>query len=339
MERVKAAYGSWKSPVSASAVAQASSSVGSVVVDPEDRGRVYWIESRPQEGGRYALLSKSVDDVSESLAVEHLADAKWNVRTAVHEYGGGAYTVRGGTLVFSNWSDGGMYVLDLKTAGQEPRRVGEQDCRYASFAIHPGMAWAVCVREDHREKGAGEPKNSLVAVGLQPNAGADRVLYSSSDFVSSPTFDSAGSQLAFFSWDHPEMNWDATVLRHAAVHATVDVLSVTELGPVAGHDARESIYQPRFDSGGVLHFIGDRSGFWNPYHVDVRNGGQVQSSLAQPVDADFAGPEWVFGESTLLPVAASRVAVTYSEQGVRRVGVLDAESHGIEQMALPADPV
>ncbi|KAJ1863586.1 Esterase lipase thioesterase active site [Coemansia sp. RSA 2703] len=336
MEKVAAAYGSWKSAVSASAVAQASSSVGSVVVDPSDTRRVYWLESRPQEGGRYALLSKPIDEAS-APATEHLADVKWNVRTAVHEYGGGAYTVRGGTLVFSNWSDGGMYVVDLSADGEEPRRVGEQGCRYASFAVHPGMDWAVCVREDHRV--AGEPQNSLVAVGLRPDAGADRVLYAASDFVSSPAFDAEGAQLAFFSWDHPEMNWDATVLRHATVHASNDDLSISGLSSVAGHSVRESIYQPRFDAAGALHFLADRSGFWNPYHVDVRGGGQVQQSLAQPVAADFAGPEWVFGESTLLPVAAGRVAVTYSEQGSRRVGVLDVESHTIEQLVLPADPV
>ena len=43
-----AAYGSWPSPISAVAVAEGSRGLGSLSYD----GRhLYWVESRPQEGG------------------------------------------------------------------------------------------------------------------------------------------------------------------------------------------------------------------------------------------------------------------------------------------------
>ena len=44
-----APYGSWRSPISAAAVARAAVRFGSLAVDGED---VYWVEGRPDEGGR-----------------------------------------------------------------------------------------------------------------------------------------------------------------------------------------------------------------------------------------------------------------------------------------------
>ncbi|KAJ2586001.1 Esterase lipase thioesterase active site, partial [Coemansia sp. RSA 1797] len=128
-----APYGSWKSPITANAVASGSSSVGMARVDQANPTRVYWIESRPQEGGRLVLLSKDVDDYSERTLRELTADSKWNVRTAVHEYGGGAYAVYGGLVVFSNWSDQGVYLVDTNKHDAVPMRIGEQNdkLRYA----------------------------------------------------------------------------------------------------------------------------------------------------------------------------------------------------------------
>ncbi|KAJ1935887.1 Esterase lipase thioesterase active site, partial [Linderina macrospora] len=108
MSITTAPYGSWKSPVSAQDVASASSSLSEVLVDKARTSRVYWIESRPSEGGRRVLLSKNLDDYTDDSLVEHTTDKKWNVRTAVHEYGGGSYTVYDGVIVFSNWSDQGL---------------------------------------------------------------------------------------------------------------------------------------------------------------------------------------------------------------------------------------
>ncbi|KAJ1814532.1 Esterase lipase thioesterase active site, partial [Coemansia sp. RSA 2599] len=320
-----APYGSWESPLSAEAVAVASSSVGSVVVDPTDPTRVYWLESRPSEGGRNVLLSKLVDDYDDSTLVNHLADSKWNVRTAVHEYGGGAYTVYGKTIVFVNWADQGLYVLE---ENGEPRRIGEKEegVRYASFAVHPSGKYVVCVREDHR--GEGEAKNTLVAVRLDGKGGKDTVLFDKSDFVSSPVFGSDGREIAFITWNHPDMNWDATVLWRANVVESQDegvVCALQALAEVAGGEGqpRESIYQPRFDAQGVLHFIGDRTGFWNPYHVD--GSGSVALSLAKPMPAEFAGPEWTFGASTFQPVTgrASSMAVTFHLEDTTRLGILN----------------
>ncbi|KAJ2000825.1 Esterase lipase thioesterase active site [Coemansia thaxteri] len=343
-QKQAAAYGSWKSPLTAAAVAAASGSVGSVVVDQATQpSRVYWLESRPSEGGRRALVSKLVDDYSDASLVEHTPDAKWNVRTAVHEYGGGAYAVHDGVVVFANWSDQGVYVLDTRRPHDGPRRIGMQDdrLRYAAFALHPSCRFAVCVREDHRAAG-GEPHNALVAVPLA-GAGAEVELFAQTDFVSSPVLSSLGDEIAFYTWNHPDMNWDATTLHRARLlldAATGLPTGLGDLAVVAGAagQARESIYQPRFDADGVLHFLSDRAdGFWNPYFVDPDTRA-VEPALAQPMAAEFAAPEWSFGESTFQPVPGRRfgMAVAYAgADAVPTLGILNVATHQIEELPTP----
>ncbi|KAJ2745478.1 Esterase lipase thioesterase active site [Coemansia sp. BCRC 34301] len=341
-KKVVAPYGSWKSPLNASSVASASSSVGSVLIDKATTpSRVYWLESRPSEGGRRTLLSKLVDDYSDATLVEHLPDPQWNVRTAVHEYGGGAYAVHNGVIVFANWSDQGVYVLDTRQDGNEPQRIGERDdrLRYAAFAIHHSGGFVVCVREDHRSPNVEAPA-TLVAIAMtaRKETVPDAVLYSGSDFVSSPAM-SQSDEIAFYTWNHPDMNWDATTLWRAQLHIQAGLpTGLGQLSAVAGHESRESIYQPRFGSEGTLHFISDRTnGFWNPYHVDF--AGAVCLSLAQPMEAEFAAPEWSFGQSTMQPVpgrAQPSVAVTYgNKDGDAVLGILNTATHATEVLPTP----
>ncbi|KAJ1818206.1 Esterase lipase thioesterase active site [Coemansia sp. RSA 2675] len=338
-EQIESPYGSWKSPFTAELVASASASVSCVRVDrATNPSRVYWLEARPSEGGRRTLLSKLVDDYSDATLVEHLPDPKWNVRTAVHEYGGGAYAVHNGTVVFANWGDQGVYLLD--TQGGEPKRIGSMNekLRYASFAIHESGSFAVCVCEDHTEPGA-EATTTLVAIALAESEEArpDILLYSGSSFVSSPAM-SFNDEIAFFTWNHPDMNWDATTLWRAHLRVNSGLPTGLErLRAVAGHAERESVYQPRFDSEGTLHFISDRAGgFWNPYHEGAN--GQVVQSLAAPMEAEFASPEWSFGESTMQPMPGGgpRLAVAYSgKDGQCVLGILDAATHVFEELPTP----
>ncbi|KAJ1956332.1 hypothetical protein GGI12_005333 [Dipsacomyces acuminosporus] len=311
-----APHGSWKSPISAKAVASASSSMNSLLVDRANPSRVYWLESRPSEGGRRALLSKDVDDCTEDSLVEHTPDKKWNVRTSVHEYGGGAYAVYDGLVVFANWSDQGVYLLDTKNgdASAVPQRIGTQNdkLRYAAFAIHPSKKFVVAVREDHRESDLEAPA-ALVAIALPKDTAAqdgyapaeDAVLFDSSDFVSSPVFSPINDEIAFYAWNHPDMNWDATTLYRATLVFDADGIpsSLSNQTTVAGgeDDPRESVYQPRFDQDGRLHFLSDRSsGFWNPYHA--ADDGAATLSLSKPIPAEFGEPEWGFAASTFQPI-------------------------------------
>src|SRR5690349_5418008 len=123
-------FGTWPSPISAQAVATQGVRLGSVAVDGSD---VYWLERRPDEGGRSVLVRRRADRRHEELTPQG-----FNVRTRVHEYGGGAYIVAGGAIYFSNFADQRVYriaVGDDGSTGQDvPHAItSANNCFYADF--------------------------------------------------------------------------------------------------------------------------------------------------------------------------------------------------------------
>ena len=111
-DKKRAPFGSWNSPISSSSLATSPPVPDALLVD-EVSLLPYHIERRPLEGGRVALI--------DSISRQEVVQAPWNVRTGVHEYGGGAVCVRNAVVYFSHFADGRLYALDRSTgAGAEP---------------------------------------------------------------------------------------------------------------------------------------------------------------------------------------------------------------------------
>src|SRR5215467_4657095 len=94
-------YGGWASPVSAASLAEGAIGVAEPRVA---NGRLYWLETRPAEGGRLVAMTRDAQGAAKQLTPEG-----FNVRTRVHEYGGGAYVVAPDGLWFSNFRDQKLY--------------------------------------------------------------------------------------------------------------------------------------------------------------------------------------------------------------------------------------
>ena len=93
----EAPYGTWESPISAELTTESAVGLRSVQIDGDD---LYWIESRPEEGGRRAIVKRDADgNISDAIP------ADYSSRTRVHEYGGGSYFVDNGVIYFSNHND------------------------------------------------------------------------------------------------------------------------------------------------------------------------------------------------------------------------------------------
>src|SRR4051812_50133437 len=99
-------HGSWPTPITSELVVRAAARLGEVQVDGDD---VWWSESRPAEGGRSVIVRRSADGT-----VTDVLPAPWNARTRVHEYGGGAWTVSGGTLWVTEFGDQRLYRPDAR---------------------------------------------------------------------------------------------------------------------------------------------------------------------------------------------------------------------------------
>jgi dipeptidyl aminopeptidase/acylaminoacyl peptidase len=313
-----APYGSWRSPVTAASLTAETVGLSFPVVDGDD---VFWLEGRPGEAGRVVLVRRTPDG-----ATHDVTPAPYNVRSRVHEYGGGAFDVVNGVVVFCHYVDGRVYVLDLDEAGESPAPVAITPAgalRYGDLRIDlPRRAvYAVC--EDHGS-GAGEVANRLVCLDLDSdNAEGGLVLVEGHDFVASAVPSPDGAQLAWVQWDHPNMPWDASELLVADIAPDGTLLSPRT---VAGGPA-ESVSQPRWAADGLLLFISDRTGWWNLYACAVRPQPAEPFPL-WPEGADFAGPDWMLGTSSYGISRSGKLVCTWTVDGYARLGILDLASGG-----------
>jgi len=252
-----APFGAWVSPITADRIVAGTVRLGQPALDGGD---IYWIEGRPAEVGRNVLVRRTADGETGDLL-----PPPWNVRTRVHEYGGGAYAVRAGLVVFSDDGDGRLYRLDGDDPAAAPMPLtpptAERALRYADIAFDPARNRVLCVREDHRA--GGEPVNTLVAVALDPAGEGDEgtVLAGRTDFVSSPALSPDGTRLAFLTWDHPNLPWDGTDLVVGRIGADGALAEPRRVA--GGRDV--SVFQPQWLPDGSLVFVADPTGWWNLY--------------------------------------------------------------------------
>ena len=179
-----APYGSWKSPITADVIVSSSVRLGGVTLDGED---IYWSETRPSEQGRTVVVKRAPDGT-----VADVTPPGFYVRTRVHEYGGGAYLVKNGTVYFSNFTDNLLY---RQENGAQPQPItSDSNLRYADFVLDAGRNRLISVREDHSVEGH-EAVNTIVAVPLD-GSGGDTVLVSGNNFYSTPRLIPDGSRAA-----------------------------------------------------------------------------------------------------------------------------------------------
>ena len=320
-------YGSWKSPITSDLIVSSSIRLGAIRLDGPD---IYWGELRPSEGGRQLVVRYGPDDVQlpEGGGVSDITPAPFNVRTRVHEYGGGEYLVCEGTVYFSNFADQRLY---RQQAGEVPEAITpevtpESGLRYADGVVDERQQRLICVVEDHRQ--GGEAVNAIAAIPLDGplEGGLPKVLVSGNDFYSSPRLSPDGRQLAWITWNHPQMPWDGTELW---------IASVTEDGSLSRPhklvgNVTESVCQPQWSPGGTLYFISDATGWWNLYRWEGERGEPLF-----PIEAEFAGPQWNFGQSSYGFEDDMTIICTYIDKGVMRLARFDTLDRSMDEIETP----
>jgi dipeptidyl aminopeptidase/acylaminoacyl peptidase len=316
-----------------------------------DRGGVYWLEGRPREGGRYAIVRRDADG-----RIDEVTPPDFNVRTRVHEYGGGAYVVHDGVVYCVAFGDQRVYRIargaapePLTPLGARARSAPEDTANqpggsregageapgwfYADFEVDARRNRLICVREDHTGEGR-EAVSALVAISLGPaetGPHGPSVLASGYDFYSTPRLSPGGSRLAWLSWRHPRMPWDGTELWVADVDESG---ALAHAHRVAGGE-RESIYQPGWGPDGTLYFVSDRDGWWTLY----RAGRSIEPVIVNtPPDAEFGRPQWVFGTATWRFAGPSRLVVSYTQRGRWRLGLVDLATGMLNDLAPTLQP-
>jgi dipeptidyl aminopeptidase/acylaminoacyl peptidase len=319
---VQKPYGTWPSAISAEALAAQGVRFGSVAVDGD---AIYWLERRPSEGGRNVLMRLGSDGPHRELT-----PPSFNVRTRVHEYGGGAYVVAGGVVYFSNFADQRIY-----RAGDSPQAITPAgDWFYADATFDARRNRLICVREDH---GAGhsEAQTTLVGIPLDGSPSAGEVIAWGYDFYSTPRLSPDGTQLAWLAWRHPQMPWDGTELWVANVAASgaLDKPTLVAGGP------GESIFQPGWSPDGTLYFVSDLGGWWRLYRSD-RSGRSERSLVITngPDDAEFGRPQWVFDSVTWAFAGPSGIVVSYTKGGRWYLAQVDTDTGVMAALADDLEP-
>jgi len=314
-----APYGSWRSPITSDLIVSGTIGLGQIVLDGQ---ALYWLESRPTEGGRSVIVGRTIAGETGDVT-----PPEFNVRTRVHEYGGGAYTVADGVIYFSNFADQRLY---KQSPGQAPVAISPVGSfRFADGDVDHHRSRFIFICEDHTVAGQ-EPTNTIVSVPLGGTTDATpAVLVSGNDFYASPRLSPDGTQLAWLTWNHPNMPWDGTELWVAHVQADGTLARAIQ---VAG-GKQESIFQPEWSPDGVLYFVSDRSGWWNLYRWHPTEAPSVQALCEMA--AEFGQPQWGFRMATYGFASATDLICTYTQSGMQYLARLDPTTGKLTPIATP----
>ncbi|RRO14760.1 S9 family peptidase [Saccharopolyspora rhizosphaerae] len=324
MSKASLGYGSWPTPVTSELVTRAATGFGSVAAyDAPGGSGIVWSESRPDEGGRTQLVRLTSDGVRCELL-----PAEANARTAVHEYGGGAWWLHPGdpeSVWYVDWADQRVRLQrrDGEAVALTPEPEVPRGDRYADGDVAHSGRFVVAVREHHPSAGcpAREVRNEVVRLDAYA-ASTPEVLVSGHDFVAAPRLSTDDSRLAWISWEHPSMPWDDTVLR-------VRDLATGAEEVVAGGPG-ESVSEPQWHPDGSLTFLSDRTGWWNLYRW--RPGAAVEALVE--VDAEIGVPGWQLGGSRYAVLPDGRIVFAAVRDGFDRLAVRETTGE-ITELDLP----
>jgi dipeptidyl aminopeptidase/acylaminoacyl peptidase len=309
-----APYGTWRSPITAADVFGDSVRLRDLRWESDT---LYWAEGRPD--GRTVVVRRDAKG-----HIEDVTPPGYDARTRVHEYGGAAYVVADGDIIFANFANQRLY---RQRPGADPELFTPQEgLRYADGVVDRQRRRLIMVREDHTTTAA-QPVNTLVAIDLA-DGGRQQVIAAGNDFYATPRLSPDGTQLAWLTWNQPNMPWDGCELWIAPAQPDSS-LGAPSL--VAG-GLDESIFQPEWGLDGALYFVSDRTGWWNLYRQPA-GGGAVEP--LHPLNAEFGRAQWALGLAAYAVTSATQLLCSYRQVGATRVAALDTRSLAWTPIDLP----
>lgn len=308
-----AEYGTWVSPIKPDLLLGKSVGLGEIQYF---NGSLYWIEMRPEEQGRYVIVKKDIHNEQKDLI-----PPPYNARTRVHEYGGASYLVCEVGVFFSNFSDQAIYWIDEQQSIKQ--LTDTPDCRYADFIYDVNRNCLICVREDHRNKEI-EAVNTIVSIDCETRQ--ETVLCAGNDFYSNPRLSPDGKKLCWLEWQHPNMPWDTTSLYQSDFDNDGQLVNIKLL---AG-GRNESVLQPKWNKNNELLYVSDKSNWWNLFHLN-----EVEQTCLLPMDAEFAVPQWSFGEQSFDFIDQDTLIVSYWQKGIAKLAKLDLNQSSLTDIDVP----
>jgi dipeptidyl aminopeptidase/acylaminoacyl peptidase len=285
---VRLPCGAWPSPLDTESLASAALRLGHPAFASD--GSLLWVEGRPSDSGRSVLVRSPATDRGDVDSPSDLTPAPLDVRSRVHEYGGGAYAVLGDQIVFVDARTSWLYRVRIGEATPHVLSAPGGDWRFGDLTADPAHGRVLAVAERHSPAG-GMPENLLV--GIDQGTGAIEALASGASFYSSPAPSPDGKRLAWISWMHPHLPWDAGALHVAELDAAG---RPEQIRHVAG-DATGSCQQPRFARDGTLYFLLESQATNQHWNLHRWRDGASELVAPQPT-SELGLPPWQLGTRT-----------------------------------------
>ncbi|KAL3514538.1 hypothetical protein ACH5RR_027255 [Cinchona calisaya] len=333
--KIIAPYGSWKSPITSDLVSGSDKSLFGITAD--SLGRLFWVESRPNESGRLVLVMEGEKEGDEPIDIN---PKEFCVGSVTHQLQGGAFRVSGDIVFFSNYKDQRIFMQSISSKDSAPVPItpdyGIPLVSYADGVFDSRFNRYVTVQEDCRKSS----KNSITTI-VSINVDSENIhepeaLVAGCDFYAFPRLDPKGERMAWIQWNHPNMPWDRSELWVGYISDTGEMQKRI---CVAGGNQMvvESLSEPKWSPQGELFFISDReTGFWNLYKW-VESTNQVVPVCH--LDAEFAKPLWNFSMNSYDFIQdknqKSLIACSYSKNGKSHLAILDPFQSTLSPVDLP----
>ncbi len=319
-------YGEWPSIITADLLTAQTLRLSEPQALQDD---IFWLETRPSEKGRNALVHLSAAGQRQDLLPE-----PHSVRTRAHEYGGGNYLLTAQHIFCVLDADQRIYTIERTNNKLTPLSPAG-NYRYADFCWDEQRQRLICVREDHgittsnhansSEQLKIEERSEIIAINLQ---GDVTLLITGADFYSNPRLNPAGDKLIYLCWNHPQMPWDGSECFCADLNEKGEVVT-QQL--IAGSQT-ESIFQPQWSPAGELFFVSDRNNWWNIYRYDFL---QCSDKIICDTAAEFATPQWVFGMSTYGFLNNEEIFCCYSQLGQWQLATINIKEKTLQTLSTP----
>lgn len=291
-------FGFWPSPLSVEVAASLSVSVSTLRACGET---FYWIEGRPDLGGRRVVMSWDQRGTPKLASPEGIS-----LTSRVHEYGGGAIDVLDdhGPVIIGVRED--QAIISFRPGDEKETVLVEPADGIARGGIavssaHRLAAWS---EEEHTSDGV---ERRLVALRLGERT--SDVIASGRDFYADVAFDAEGNQIAWMAWDHPYMPWDAGEIWLAGFDVTENGVRVHDGLCIAGGVGTPSS-RPSFCADGAVAYLSEVDGRVQP----VRRSRDGSITLLGGEGGEFGGPLWVLGERQVIEADGTLFSI-YRDQG------------------------
>ncbi|MFQ3361118.1 MAG: prolyl oligopeptidase family serine peptidase [Alphaproteobacteria bacterium] len=272
---------------------------------PKSKNKIhYWLETCPEDNGRTSIVS-----INNQKEIKNITGINHDVRSRVHEYGGGSYTVSDNLIFFINESDQDIYIIDKNTS----KLTNQKSLRYADLEYSDSLNNLYFIIEDHSNIKSSKPKNYIGFIDLDKK-NAPKEIVTGRDFYSNPRMSKNGKYLAWLEWDLPHMPWDASELW---------VGEVDKIGNL--HDKRKidggikrPVFQPEWSDDNKLYYVSKNNDFGN---IFLWNG--KKKNLVISIDGDFYRPQWVFGMSSYKVISNDMILGSMWKNGLMHLVLIN----------------